>query len=165
MDTMDPFIERYWSKLCNGFSSEWWVAFTPTAARIVTWESNRLSSVNLNHFCYASFLMTFNFFWCRKKLFRIFSFWLCFTVCKVLVGRAGGKRPQRRPRSMWEDNMKMHLREIWWGNIDWIRLAQDMDQWRALVNTVMNFLLEISKWVGIATGYGLDDWEVGVRVR
>jgi hypothetical protein len=39
---------------------------------------------------------------------------------------------------VWEDNIKMDLREIGWGVMDWIYLAQDMDQWRALVITVMN---------------------------
>jgi hypothetical protein len=39
---------------------------------------------------------------------------------------------------MWEDNGKMDLREIGWGGMDWTDLAQDRDQWRALVNTVMN---------------------------
>jgi hypothetical protein len=38
----------------------------------------------------------------------------------------------------WVDNIKMDLREIGWGGMDWIDLAQDRDQWRALVNTVMN---------------------------
>jgi hypothetical protein len=36
------------------------------------------------------------------------------------------------------DNIKMDLREIGWDGVDWIDLAQDRDQWRALVNTVMN---------------------------
>jgi hypothetical protein len=39
---------------------------------------------------------------------------------------------------MWEDNIKMDVREIGWGGIDWIDLARDRDQWRALVNTVIN---------------------------
>jgi hypothetical protein len=39
---------------------------------------------------------------------------------------------------MWVDNIKMNLREIEWGNIDWIDLAEDWDQWRAFVNTTMN---------------------------
>jgi hypothetical protein len=37
------------------------------------------------------------------------------------------------------DNIKMDPREIGWGGMDWTNLAQDRDQWRALVNTVMNF--------------------------
>jgi hypothetical protein len=39
---------------------------------------------------------------------------------------------------MWVDNIKMNLTVIEWDGMDWIDLAQDMDQWRALVNTVMN---------------------------
>jgi hypothetical protein len=35
------------------------------------------------------------------------------------------------------DNIKMDLREIGWDVMDWIDLAQNRDQWRALVNTVM----------------------------
>jgi hypothetical protein len=49
-----------------------------------------------------------------------------------------GKRPIGRPRHGWVDNIKMDLREIGWVSIDWIDLAQDTDQWRSLVNTVMN---------------------------
>jgi hypothetical protein len=48
------------------------------------------------------------------------------------------KRPVGRTRRRWMDNMKMDLREIKWGGMDWIDLVQDRDQWRALVNTVMN---------------------------
>jgi hypothetical protein len=54
------------------------------------------------------------------------------------VGKPEGKRPLRRPRRRWEDDIKMDLREIGWGGMDWIDLAQDRDQWSALVNTVMN---------------------------
>jgi hypothetical protein len=57
---------------------------------------------------------------------------------RILVGKSEGKRPLGRPRRRWEDNIKMVLREIGWGGMDWIDLAQDRDQWRALVNTVMN---------------------------
>jgi hypothetical protein len=49
-----------------------------------------------------------------------------------------GKIPLGRYRSRWAENNKMVLREIGWGGMDWIDLAQDRDQWRALVNTVMN---------------------------
>jgi hypothetical protein len=44
----------------------------------------------------------------------------------------------RRFRRTWEDNIKMDLREIGWEVVDWMHLAQDRDQWQALVNTVMN---------------------------
>jgi hypothetical protein len=56
----------------------------------------------------------------------------------ILVGRLEGKRPLGRPRRRWEDNIKMDLRGIGFGDVDWIHLAQDSDMWRALVNTVMN---------------------------
>jgi hypothetical protein len=56
----------------------------------------------------------------------------------ILVGRPEGRRPLGRPRRRWEDNIKMDLREIGFGNVDWIHLARDRDSWRALVNTVMN---------------------------
>jgi hypothetical protein len=57
---------------------------------------------------------------------------------RILVGKPEGKRPLGRPRRRWEDNIKMNLREIGWGDMEWIDLAQDRDQCRALVNTVMN---------------------------
>jgi hypothetical protein len=56
----------------------------------------------------------------------------------ILMGKLEGKRPLGRPRRMWKDNIRMDLRDIGWGCMDWIELAQDRDQWRALVNTVMN---------------------------
>jgi hypothetical protein len=59
-------------------------------------------------------------------------------VYRVLVGKPEGKRPLGRPRRTWEDNIKMGLRGIGWSGMDWIHLAQDMDQWRALVNVEMN---------------------------
>jgi hypothetical protein len=59
-------------------------------------------------------------------------------VYRVMVGKPEGKRPLRRPRCRWEDNIKMDFREIGWGSMEWTHLAQDRDQWRALVNTVMN---------------------------
>jgi hypothetical protein len=54
------------------------------------------------------------------------------------VEKTEGKRPAGRPRLRWEDNVKMNLNGIGWGGRDWIHLTQDRDQWRALVNTVMN---------------------------
>jgi hypothetical protein len=52
--------------------------------------------------------------------------------------KSDGKRPLKIPRRRWVDNIKMDLRDIGWGCIDWIDVAEDRDQWRALVNTVMN---------------------------
>jgi hypothetical protein len=57
----------------------------------------------------------------------------------ILVGKPEGKRPLERSRCRWVDNIKIDLREIGWDSMDWIELAQDKDQWRALVNTVLNF--------------------------
>jgi hypothetical protein len=58
---------------------------------------------------------------------------------RILVGMPEGKRPLGRPRRRWVDYIKIDLREIEWDGMDWIDLAQDRDQWRAHVNTVMNF--------------------------
>jgi hypothetical protein len=57
---------------------------------------------------------------------------------RILVGKPEGKTLLGRPRRRWVDNIKMDLREIRWDGVDWIDMAQDMDQWRALVNTVLN---------------------------
>jgi hypothetical protein len=54
------------------------------------------------------------------------------------VGEPEGKRPLGRARRRWVDNTKIDVREMRWDGMDWIDLAQDRDQWRALVNTVMN---------------------------
>jgi hypothetical protein len=59
-------------------------------------------------------------------------------VYRILMGKPEGKRPLGRPNRRWEDGIRMDLREIDWGSVDWIQLAQDRDRWRALVNTVMN---------------------------
>jgi hypothetical protein len=57
---------------------------------------------------------------------------------RILVGKPKGKRPLGRPRRRWVNNIKMDLTEIGWDGMDWIDLAQDRDQRRALVITVMN---------------------------
>jgi hypothetical protein len=59
-------------------------------------------------------------------------------VYKVLVGKPEGKRLLGRPRHRWEDGIRMGLREIGFGGVDWIRLAQDRGRWRAVVSAVMN---------------------------
>jgi hypothetical protein len=59
-------------------------------------------------------------------------------VYRILVGKPVGKRSLGRPRSRWEDNIKIYLQEVGCGSLDWIDLAQDRDRWRALVNAVMN---------------------------
>jgi len=58
---------------------------------------------------------------------------------RVMVGNLEEKRPIGRPRRRWEDNIKMDLQEVGCGGKDWIKLAQDRNRWRALVDAVMNF--------------------------
>jgi hypothetical protein len=57
---------------------------------------------------------------------------------RVLMGKPEGKRPLRKPRRRWEVVIRMDFREIGWGSVDWIQLAQDRDRWRGLVNMAMN---------------------------
>jgi hypothetical protein len=58
--------------------------------------------------------------------------------CSDIMGTPEGKIPLARTGRGWENNNKINLGGIRWGGMDWIEVAQDMDQWRALVNTVMN---------------------------
>jgi hypothetical protein len=57
---------------------------------------------------------------------------------RILMGKPERNRPLVRPRRRWVDNIKMDLREIGLDGMDWIDLVQNMDQWRAFVNTLMN---------------------------
>jgi hypothetical protein len=66
-------------------------------------------------------------------------------VYKVLVGKPEGKRPLGRPRRKWENGIRMDLREIGLRGVDWIRLSQDRDRWRAVVSAVMN-LRVLAPW-------------------
>jgi hypothetical protein len=59
-------------------------------------------------------------------------------VYRALVGKPEGKRPLGRPRSRWEDNVRMYLQEVGCGREDWIGLAQEWDMWRAFVSAVRN---------------------------
>jgi hypothetical protein len=59
-------------------------------------------------------------------------------VYRVLVREPEGRRPLGRPRRRWEENIRMDLREVGWGCVDWMELAQDRDRWRALISAVMN---------------------------
>jgi hypothetical protein len=57
---------------------------------------------------------------------------------RTLVGNPEQKRPLGRPSRRWVDNIKIDRREIGWDGLNWIDLAQDRDQWRALVSMVTN---------------------------
>jgi len=59
-------------------------------------------------------------------------------IYRILVRKTGRKIPLERPRSRWEDFIKMDLQEVEFGCMGWIGVAQDRDRWRALVNEVMN---------------------------
>jgi hypothetical protein len=56
---------------------------------------------------------------------------------KILVGNPDWKKPLRKPSRRWENNIRMDFREIDWEGVDWMYLAQDRDQWRAVANTIM----------------------------
>jgi hypothetical protein len=60
------------------------------------------------------------------------------TAYGLLMGNPKGKRPLRRPRRRWLDNIRMDLVEVRWGDVDWIGVAQDRNRWRSLVNSVLN---------------------------
>jgi hypothetical protein len=60
---------------------------------------------------------------------------------RILVGKPEGKRPLERPRRRWLDNIKIDLRAIGLGDMDWIDLAKDRDQWRSVANTLVNLLI------------------------
>jgi len=59
-------------------------------------------------------------------------------VLRVLVWKPVGKRPLGRSRRRWEDNIKMDLQEVRCEGLNWFKLVQDKDRWRAFVNAVMN---------------------------
>jgi hypothetical protein len=61
---------------------------------------------------------------------------------RILMGKPVGLGPLRRPRHSWVDNIKMDLRETEWDGVDWSDTAQDRDQWRALVNTILNLRVQ-----------------------
>jgi hypothetical protein len=60
-------------------------------------------------------------------------------VYRVLLGKSEGRRQLGRPRRRWEDNIKIDLREVECGGMDWIELAHDTDRWRPPMNAVINF--------------------------
>jgi hypothetical protein len=69
---------------------------------------------------------------------HVVHMWEKRNVYRILVGKPEGRRPLGRPRRKWVDNIKIDLREIGRDGVDWVDRAQDRDQWKVLVNTVMN---------------------------
>jgi hypothetical protein len=63
-----------------------------------------------------------------------------------LMVKPEGKRPLGRRRRRWKDNIKIDHKEIWWGVMNWIHVAQDRDQWQAIVNTVISLRGSIKWW-------------------
>jgi hypothetical protein len=59
-------------------------------------------------------------------------------ACNILVGKPEERKQLGRPRRRREDNIRMDLREIEWEGVDWMDLDQNRNQWRAVVNTVLN---------------------------
>jgi hypothetical protein len=76
----------------------------------------------------------------NRKRFKLKTGTVCFKVLAhhLPQERPEGKRPLRRPRSRWMDNIRMDLGKVGWGDVDWIGLAKDRNRWRALVNSVLN---------------------------
>jgi hypothetical protein len=75
---------------------------------------------------------------CYHSVQNLLSSRLLSKTYRLLVGKPEGKRPLERPRWRWVDNISMHLREVVWGGVDWIGLAQDRNRWRAFVNLLWN---------------------------
>jgi hypothetical protein len=65
---------------------------------------------------------------------------------RVSVGKPEGRKPLGRPRRRWEDNIKISLRGVGWGRMDWIDLAQGRDRRWALVNAAMNLRVPLKCW-------------------
>jgi hypothetical protein len=83
--------------------------------------------------------MTGAFRFLRHTLKTGESLQYAYRIVLTPVGKCERKKPLGRPRRRWEDDIRSDLREIGWGGVDWMHLAQDRDKWRAVVDTVMNF--------------------------
>jgi hypothetical protein len=66
----------------------------------------------------------------------MYNAWKVSNVYSILAGKPEGKRPFGRPRRRWEDNIITAVREIGWEGVEWMHLAYDRDQWRAVLNTI-----------------------------
>jgi hypothetical protein len=98
----------------------------------------------------VSSLMLLNFILCLSLFSHSF---LMAVVLSLLVGKPEEKRPIERPRCWWMDDIKMDLRVVGWGGINWIDLALDRDQWKALVNMAVNIwvLQNVGKFLSSCT--------------
>jgi len=65
---------------------------------------------------------------------------------KILVVKPEGKRPLGKSRHRWESNIRINVKEIGWYGVDWIRPVPDGDQWRAVVNTIMDLRVPQRGW-------------------
>jgi hypothetical protein len=72
-------------------------------------------------------------------------------VCRILVEKAERKRPLGRSKHRWVDNIETNLAEMGWDGMVWIDLAEDRDQWIALVNAVMNLTSNAGKFLSSCT--------------
>lgn len=61
----------------------------------------------------------------------------CETRTKSYSKNSEGNKPLGRPGLKWKVNIKLDLGELEWEGLEWIYQSQEMDRWRALVNTVM----------------------------
>jgi hypothetical protein len=55
-----------------------------------------------------------------------------------VVEKLERKKPFGKPGRRWKNNIKINFKDIYWEDVDWINLAQDMDKWWAVVSTVIN---------------------------
>jgi len=65
----------------------------------------------------------------------------------ILVRKPEENRPLKSPRYRWEDTIRMNLRETGLDNEDWMHLAQDKDQWQAVVITTVNLQIPQKEWL------------------
>jgi hypothetical protein len=91
-----------------------------------------------NLYCSPSIIRMIKPRWLMRWAGHVARMWEKRNINMILMENPEGKRTLGRSRSGWIVNVKKDLRERGWGGMDWIDLAQDRDQWKALVNTVMN---------------------------
>ncbi|PNF42445.1 hypothetical protein B7P43_G09360 [Cryptotermes secundus] len=100
--------------------------------------SSRLLSKNIKIMIYETVIFPVVLYGCETWSLTLCTDGEMMNACRILMEKPEGKRPLGIPRLWLIDNIKMDLSEIGWSYMDWIDLAQDRGQWRALVNMVMN---------------------------